>query len=277
MPGQLPRTPPGLAGWRALLDDPGSAAVAIDFDGTLAPIVDDPAAARALPAVARTLARLSGAVRTVVIVTGRPASTAAEYAGLRPDPRLDRLVILGQYGRERWDGATGKVHGAPAPEGLETARVQLPDVLRTADAADAFVEDKGSAMAVHVRRMPEPAAAMQRLRDPLAALAERCGLRLEPGRLVLELRPPGIDKGTALRGLIEEVGARTVVYAGDDLGDLAAYDAVDELRGEGLAGLLVCAGSDEVTVLAERADLVLDGPHGLVEWLAGLTELMTAA
>ena len=251
--------------------------MALDFDGTLAPIVDDPAAARALPAVAPTLARLAGAVRTVAIVTGRPVKTIVELGGFSGVPGLHRLVILGQYGRERWDAATGEVLSAPTPEGLDTARAELPGVLRAGDAAHAFVEDKGSALAVHVRRMADPPAAMQRLRAPLAALAERCALHLEPGRLVLELRPPGIDKGTALRGLAEEVDARTVVYVGDDLGDLAAYDAVEQLRGDGLAGLLICAGSDEVTALAQRADLVVDGPDGVVEWLTGLAELTTGA
>ena len=269
----LPRTPSGQAAWRALLDDPGSALLALDFDGTIAPIVDDPAAARALPEVAPTLARLSGVLRTVAIVTGRPAATAAELGGFAGVPGLHRLVILGQYGRERWDAATRQLHAAPAPEGLAMVRAELPAVLRVADAADAFVEDKGSAVAVHTRRMADPLAAMERLHGPLAALAERCGLHLEPGRLVLELRPPGMDKGAALRGLIEETGARIVVYAGDDLGDLAAYDEVDGFRRGVAHGLLICAASDEVPALVQRADLVVDGPRGVVEWLAGLAEL----
>ena len=273
----LPRTPSGQAAWRALLDDPGSALLALDFDGTLAPIVDDPAAARALPEVAPTLARLSGVLRTVAIVNGRPAATAAELGGFAGVPGLHRLVILGQYGRERWDAATGQVQTAPAPEGLTMARAELPAVLRVADAAAAFVEDKGSAVAVHTRRMADPLAAMERLHRPLAALAERCGLHLEPGRLVLELRPPGMDKGAALRGLVAESGARIVVYAGDDLGDLAAYDTVDGFRREGVHGLLICAASEEVAALVQRADLVVDGPQGVVEWLARLAELTTAA
>ena len=262
---------------RALLDDPGSALLALDFDGTLAPIVDDPAAARALPEVAPTLARLSGVLGAVAVITGRPAATAAELGGFAGVPGLHRLVILGQYGRERWDSTTGQLETAPAAEGLEAARAALPAVLRGADEAEAFVEDKGTALAVHVRRMADPPAAMQRLHGPLATLAERSGLRLEPGRLVLELRPPGMDKGAALRGLLEETGARNVVYAGDDLGDLAAYDKVDEFRGEGRDGLLICAASEEVPALIQRADLVLDGPHGVVEWLVGLADRTTDA
>ncbi len=98
---------------------------------------------------------------------------------------------------------------------------------------------------------------------------------VEPGRLVLELRPPGVDKGTALTGLLRERGARSVLYAGDDLGDVPAFAAVEGLRPEGLAGLLVCSGAvgdAPVRELADRADLVVPGPAGVVELLVALGE-----
>lgn len=271
----LPQTPAGAIAWRAVLDDPGGALLALDFDGTLAPIVDDPAAARGLPEVVPALARLSAVLRSVAIITGRPARTAAELGGFSGVPELRRLVILGQYGRERWEAATGEVRTAPPPPGgVESARQELPTVLEAAGAGDAYVEDKGIAVSVHTRRMADPEAAFERLRGPIAALAQRCGLRLEPGRLVLELRPPGVDKGGTLRRLVEELGAQTVVYAGDDLGDLAAYAAVAELRKQGIAGLLICAGSTEVAELAARADLVVDGPRGVADWLGSLADLL---
>ncbi|MDP9392911.1 MAG: trehalose-phosphatase, partial [Actinomycetota bacterium] len=100
------------------------------------------------------------------------------------------------------------------------------------------------------------------------------GLDVEPGRMVLELRPPGTDKGAALRGLVEQDRPAVVMFAGDDLGDLAAFDAVDELRAAGLPGLLVCSGSEEVRALAARADLVVDGPDGLVELLGQLVRML---
>ena len=93
----------------------------------------------------------------------------------------------------------------------------------------------------------------------------------EPGRFVIELRPAGMDKGRALLGLAAGVDAATLIFAGDDLGDLAAFDAVDAWRATGGAGLLVCSGSDEVEVLAERADLVVDGPPGVLDLLRTLS------
>ena len=114
---------------------------------------------------------------------------------------------------------------------METARGALPAVLRAAGAPDGtWVEDKGHAVAVHTRGAADPERALDRLRGPLGELAERLGLAAEPGRLVIELRPPGVDKGTALTGLAKERAARSVLFCGDDLGDLPAFAAVRALR-----------------------------------------------
>jgi trehalose 6-phosphate phosphatase len=266
-----PRTETGRAALRAIEADPATCLVAFDFDGTLAPIVADPAQARAHPEAIDALSALSRHVGQIAVITGRPAATAVEYAGLRAAPDLGRVVVLGHYGLERWDATTDEVTAPPPPPGVEQARHRLPEVLAEHDAAQAYVEDKGSALGVHTRRLPDPQAAFERLREPLRRLADELGLTVEPGRLVLELRPPGVDKGAALRALVKEVGARAVMFAGDDLGDLAAFDAVDEFRRTGGAGLLVCSGSTEERALADRADLVVDGPAGVVALLRDLT------
>jgi trehalose 6-phosphate phosphatase len=79
-----------------------------------------------------------------------------------------------------------------------------------------------------------------------------------------------MDKGVALLDFVRELGAAAVLYAGDDLGDLPAFTAVDELRSNGVPGLLVCSGSAEVTELAGRADVVVEGPAGVVALLSAL-------
>jgi trehalose 6-phosphate phosphatase len=81
-----------------------------------------------------------------------------------------------------------------------------------------------------------------------------------------------MDKGVALLEYVREIDATSVLYAGDDLGDLPAFAAVDTLRSDGTPGLLVCSGSDEVTELRERADVVVDGPEGVVDLLRALTK-----
>lgn len=271
-----PTTPLGDAGLSALLGNPGRGVVALDFDGTLAPIVDDPEQARAEPAAVAALSRLAPRLGAVVIVTGRPAAVAVEYGGFGGVPGLERLVVLGQYGLERWDAATGRVSAPEVPEGVGAARRALPGVLAGLGLREtAWIEDKGRAIGVHTRRAADPQGAFDALREPLAVLAAAHGLAVEPGRYVLELRPPGMDKGRALTAFVGELDARAVLFAGDDLGDLAAFDAVERLRGEGVAGLTVCSASQEVGELADRADLVVPGPPGVAALLTALADTLT--
>lgn len=103
-------------------------------------------------------------------------------------------------------------------------------------------------------------------------MAERHGLHLEPGKNVLEIRPRGIDKGVALRAIVAELGVRQVIFAGDDLGDLPAFTAVEELRHDGIGGLLICSASSEQDALVARADVVLDGPDAVADWLEALAD-----
>lgn len=266
-----PSTPAGRDGLAALLARPQKAVVGLDFDGTLAEIVPDPEQARAHPGAVPALAALAPRVASVAVVTGRPAAVAVRYGGFAGVSGLDHLVVLGHYGAERWDAVTGTVE-TPAPHpGVAAARAELPGVLDKAGSwQGTWIEEKGQAVAVHTRRASDPQAAFEALRNPLAELAASHGLILEPGRMVLELRPPGMDKGVALAEYAREVKAEAVLYAGDDLGDLPAFAAVEKLRSDGVPGLLVCSGSTEVPDLADRADLLLPGPAAVVEFLASL-------
>ncbi|MFI6338351.1 trehalose-phosphatase [Streptomyces sp. NPDC050535] len=266
-----PVTPAGRAGLEAILARPGRTVIGLDFDGTLAPIVADPEQARAHPDAVPALATLAPRVASVAVVTGRPASVAVEHGGFADVPGLEHLVVLGHYGAERWDARSGRV-SAPAPHpGVAAVRAELPGILDAVGAGPGtWTEEKGRAVAVHTRRAADPQGAFEALRGPLTDLAARHGLIVEPGRMVLEIRPPGMDKGVALLGHVRETAAEAVLYAGDDLGDLPAFAAVEELRSEGIPGLLVCSGSSEVAELAARADLVVDGPAGVVELLRAL-------
>ena len=258
-------TPEGRSGLCALLADPGRALIAVDFDGTLAPIVPDPEQARALPAAVTALADLATLVGTLAVLTGRPARTAVEYAALDQVPGV---VVLGHYGRQRWQD--GELYSPPPPEGLAVARERLPGVLAGAAADGTWVEDKADALAVHTRRAADPPAALERIRAPLLRLAAETGLRTEPGRLVIELRPPGADKGLALEDLAGQRDSAAVMFCGDDLGDRPAFAAVRRMRAAGRPGLAVCSGSAEVGELAAEADLVVTGPQGVAALLAAV-------
>ncbi|PAM99934.1 trehalose-phosphatase [Streptomyces sp. Alain-F2R5] len=266
-----PATGAGREGLDALLADPGRAVVALDFDGTLAPIVADPDRARAHPEAVPALAALAPKVAAIAVITGRPAEVAVHHGGFADVPGLDHLVVLGHYGAERWDAATGTLTTPDPHPGVAAVRAELPGLLERSGAGEgAWIEEKGHAVAVHTRRAPDPQAAFDALRAPLTDLASRNGLIVEPGRMVLELRPPGMDKGAALTQYVRELDAASVLYAGDDLGDIPAFTAVDTLRTEGIPGLLVCSGSDEVTELRKRADVEVAGPAGVVTLLAAL-------
>ncbi|MFF7975337.1 trehalose-phosphatase [Streptomyces sp. NPDC007905] len=268
-----PATQAGRDGLAALLAMPHTAVIGLDFDGTLAPIVADPEQARAHPDAVPALAALAPKVASVAVVTGRPAEVAVRNGGFAGVPGLEHLVVLGHYGAERWQAATGELSAPPPHPGVAAVRAELPGLLdRVGAGHGAWIEEKGRAVAVHTRRADDPQAAFEALREPLADLATRHGLIVEPGRLVLELRPPGMDKGVALLDHVRATGAGAVLYAGDDLGDLPAFAAVEKLRSDGVPGLLVCSGSTEVTELAERADMVVEGPEGVVGLLRALAE-----
>ncbi len=255
----------------------GGVIVGLDFDGTLAPIVDDPDSAHIHPDAPRVLTDLAAVVRAVAVVTGRPARQALALGGLDAvgDAIGDagrELYLFGQYGNERWSSTNRRIVSPRPPAGLASFARELPRVLREADAGDAYVEDKGLAVAVHTRRLADPDDAFQRLVKPIGRLAERHGLTVEPGRRVLEVRSDGMHKGLVVEYLAEHLEIGGFLFAGDDLGDLQAFEAVLDLRRRGLPTLLVCSASMEQPALRDLADVVVDGPDGVMAFLQELTQ-----
>ncbi|GAA3266317.1 MULTISPECIES: trehalose-phosphatase [Dactylosporangium] len=269
---RTPESEAGAAGLTAILEQPQEASLAFDFDGVLSPIVADPGSSRPYPGVVAALGRLAELVGSVSIITGRPVADVLRLGDLGELAALEHFSIYGVYGMQRWDWASRSVVSEPVPAGVAAARAELPALLDAAGFGGVSIEDKAMSVAVHTRRADAPQEAFAALREPLNAVAARHGLAVEPGRMVLELRPPGIDKGHALESVVAEHRVRAVAYFGDDLGDLAAFDAVERLRETGVFGLKVCSGSDEVPRLAERADLIVDGPPGVLEFVESLNE-----
>ncbi len=266
----------GIQAIEAVMESPGDALIGVDFDGTLAPIIDNPEEAFAHPAAVAALSRLGPLVGVIAVITGRPARTAVRLGGFRQVAGLDSMVVLGQYGIERWDAATDEFSIPPEPSAIIAVAHELPAILRELGLTDVRVEHKGRAIGVHTRELGNSVSAFERLAEPLGELAARHGLLIEPGKNVLEIRAPGFDKGDALRLLVHEKKIRSVIFAGDDLGDLPAFRAVEQLRGEGVPGLLVSSASHEEDALSELADLVLCGPQGVADWLTRLAESLEA-
>jgi len=268
--------------YAALVEVAGSAVVGLDFDGTLAPIVDDPDSAHIHPDAPGVLLDLSSVVRAIAVVTGRPARKVLALGGLDEVGREigetgRELLVFGQYGFERWTSTSRRVVSPRPPQGLSGFLRELPQVLRDADTPDAFVEDKGLAIAVHTRRLADPVTAFERLEPRLRDLAERQGMVVEPGRNVIEARSPGMDKGTVVRDLAKDQEAGGFLFAGDDLGDVEAFAAVEDLREQGLNTLLVCSASDEENALLRRSDVVVKGPEGVLDLLRRIAADVRAA
>lgn len=262
--------------YAALVRAAATAIVGLDFDGTLSPIVEDPTEAHIHPDAGDVLVALSAQVRALAVITGRPARQVLSLGGLDEvgDAIGDEgreLFVFGQYGNERWSSTDRRVISPRPPHGLSSFLRDVHQVLRRADASAAYVEEKGLAVAIHTRRLDDPRAAFGRLLDPVAELARHHDLMVEPGRNVIEVRAPGMDKGEAVQKLAADLEADGFLFAGDDLGDLEAFNAVLELRDQGLATLLVCSASAEQEALRKLADVVVDGPRGVLDLLEQLT------
>ncbi|HZQ85671.1 MAG TPA: trehalose-phosphatase [Acidimicrobiales bacterium] len=233
------------------------AAVLLDFDGTLAAIGADPEQARPVPGSVEVLRRLVRRFRLVAVISGRPAGFLAAHLD------VPGLALLGAYGLERVTPAGVAVAPEVAP--------WLPVVAEAAAAARraapprAVVEDKGVSITLHYRAAPETEAWA---RSFAAAESARRGLAVFDARRSVELRPPlAVDKGTAAAALLDEAGATAACATGDDEGDLRAFEAVAQLP----LSLRVAVRSDEVPAeLLAAADLVVDGPDGVVRLLGEL-------
>ena len=255
-----------LDGLRARADQ---AALCLDFDGTLAPIVDDPGEAAPLPGTVELLARLATRFAAVALISGRPASFLAERV---PAPGV---AHVGLYGMEVVKDGQVQVDPEVDPW-REVVATALADLAAhpTVTASGAYLEDKELGVGVHLRRVDDPGRWDGPVRAAAEEVAGRHGLRIAPGKLVYELRPPiERDKGDAVQRVVDDAGVRVLAMAGDDLGDLAAFATVERLVRSGGDGLRIAVASDESpSELLAAADLVVQGPEGLREVLERLAQ-----
>ena len=233
----------------------------LDFDGTLAPIVDDPAAARPDPRAARVLRDLARRWGTVAVVSGRPAGFLSAHL-----PDLGPARLYGLYGLELAEPGSARIQ---TRAGVETWRQAVANAAADAEAAlgSSAVEHKGLTVTLHYRSDPERQDVIDRL---AVALADRYGLRTHPGKMSRELRPPvKVDKGTVLRDL--SAGLSAVAFVGDDTGDLPAFEALQAMRRSGLATLAVAVGGVETpAAVLEAGDVVVTGTDGVIAILTAL-------
>jgi trehalose 6-phosphate phosphatase len=241
---------------------PESAAVFLDFDGTLSPIVDDPSLARPLEGVPALLTQLGSRFGVVAVVSGRPAAFLGQHLG-----RPGGVRLIGLYGLEE----VGEVAGPTVdPDAVARWRPVMAEAAEAAERdapAGVSVERKTVAFTLHFRHAPAEEGWVRRFAQDQR---DRTGLVLQPGRMAIELRP-GIDtdKGTVVRALTR--GCSAACCFGDDLGDLPAFDVLGALAADGLPVARVAVIDDESpAAVAAAADLVVAGPLGALELLGAL-------
>jgi trehalose 6-phosphate phosphatase len=252
-----------VAGLAAAMPD---VLVAVDFDGTLAPLVADPEDSRPVDGTIGALVDLARRGAQVAVVTGRDARTVLRLGGFDAVPGV---VITGLYGAETWTG--GKLATPPTPAAMGTLAERLPALLREHGADPAvWIEDKRLSLVVHGRRAADPTGALAALRGPVARLAGELGLDAHPGNGVIEVRLPGFDKAGVLRRLAAEQDYRGVLYAGDDLGDVPAFEQIRVLRHAGTTAFGVAVAAGGVDAAIEAADLGVPTAADLVALLRRL-------
>lgn len=227
----------------------------LDFDGTLSEIAARPDAARPVAGASEVLARLAEEYAIVALVSGRPSPEVRSILD------VPGVAVLGHYGLEQ-----------PGPGDDELAAVRAAVHEAASGWPGVRVEDKGRSIAIHVREADRPGDAVAVIRPVLDRLAHAHGLLVLPGKMVLELAPaetPG--KGSVVAREVEARGLRACLFAGDDVADLAAFSALDELAADGVVTVKVAVdGPETPSELLAAADELVTGPAGLVSFLARL-------
>ena len=229
-----------------LAEKPETAALLLDVDGTLAPIVERPRLAVVPEETRAELRRLVGRYALLACVSGRTGADAARLVG------VEGIRYVGEHGLELAAGADEWVERLGAFAG----GVDWP-----------AEPGKKLTLSFHYRTSPDEAAAERYLRTVAARAAEE-GLRPRFGRKVLEIRPPiDADKGTAVRALLDSAGLRRALYAGDDATDVDAFRALDGLE---VAARVAVVSDEGPEALARAADLVVSSPEDLLDLLRRL-------
>ena len=249
----------------SFFSDPSRAGLFLDFDGTLAPIVSDPAKARLAPRARGALCDLTRTFAVVAVVSGRSI-----------DDLSSRVDVPGIW----LSGGHGRV--IRSPNGSTQLASTDPDALDRLARVEAVVgrlspairvERKPASIAFHYRGHEGDASLVADLTARARVAAERLGLVAAPGRCLIEVRLPGVDKGVALRTIVGQSGVNAIGVVGDDWTDLDAFRAARSLPNCATVTVAV-RGAETPDALLAEADVVLSGVADVVKWLDRLNRMV---
>lgn len=235
------------------------AALVTDIDGTISTIAPTPFEAVVDPVARQALALLAERLAVVAVVSGRAPGDGVQMVG------LPGLVYVGNHGLERIVRGQSWTHPAAevAREAITLALAEIEAEVRAQDAAPwLLIENKGVTGTVHYRLAPDQDLVASMLAPLAAVAAERYGLRVSPGRMIVELRPAlAVNKGTTIRDLATDLGLRGLIFFGDDVTDVDGFRALRSLRDEGLAATLSVGvlGPDTTPAIAAETEFQVNG------------------
>jgi len=230
-----------------------SAGILLDVDGTLSPIAERPELARLVTGTDAVLSRLVERYRVVAAISGRTQDQLERLVD------VDGVRLIGSYG----------LRPGSVPADL------IAVVLAAADQVEgAWMETKGATIAVHYRATPDAASAGRELEQRMGEIADQAEMALLSGKHVVELVPAGFPlKEGAVERIIESDALHAALYAGDDIADLLAFEALDRAHADGRLKHVVkvaVRGAETPEDLVAAADIVVEGVSEMVDLLATL-------
>jgi trehalose 6-phosphate phosphatase len=251
----------------------GRAGVVTDIDGTISRIVARPEDAYVLPQAREALQELKTLIAVVAVVTGRSVLDARQMVD------LEGLTYVGNHGMELW--RDGKAETVPeARPWVPRLAAVIDDVRRQISEDGVIVENKGASASLHYRLATDPEKTRLKLLEILARCAVTNGIRLEEGRMVINLLPPlTVSKGSAVTWLVREHDLDGVVYFGDDLTDAHAFRAIEVLRQTGdVQGLgIAVVGAETPPSVRQLADLAVPSVAAVAEVLCHTAEALRSS
>lgn len=237
-----------------------------DLDGTIAPIVSTPQAARVSPTAIHLLKSLAKRLDLLALVSGRSLARARQMVPLRG------AIYVGNHGLEFWEGGNTRLAPGAAPWRRFMARA-VRELQAAGFPKGIVLEPKGIALSIHYRLFPDPERARSLIIEALGRLPLASRAAITEGRKVVDLRPNlPVHKGTAVEALAQEHSLRGAIYMGDDATDLDAFRALMRLEKEGKLKAVTVAirSAESPPELLDRAQYVLEGTRGALIFLRNL-------